>query len=585
MLVQKLTLRIWTILFFAVFCSTASTAEKLNNEAKQALDVVLVMDSSGSMKYSDPHDLRKPAAKLFISLLSAGDRASVVSFSDEGYPVAYLTPVKGKTNQEKLFSSVDKISTKGVYTNLHGALEKALMVLKRNPQANRKKVIVLMSDGKMDVGNQEKATQYTEKLMQELLPQLKAKNIEVQTLAFTDGSDQELLKKIATQTNGKFKLALSDKDLHGVYTDIFEHNKQPDMIPFEGEKFKIDGSIKEVTIVGSKDSESVTLSLISPSNQVYTAKESVNHIKWSESKLFDLITITKPETGEWKIKASSGKNKAYVITDLSFKSNTDPLEPQIGEGVMIKSWLENQGKIIKQQDLRAPQTIKLHVQTPEGETHILDMEPEAVEPGQTDTGIFTSYIALPTGGRHELKMVTKTATFSRESIINLSVIQPTTQTQNIDPIEPPIQSAKAEEETKNQVNTKSAAQHTTQEKSAASHIEQPIVSAMSKPEDTTQIEHESSKKDPSVDKKHDSEDAKEKPTKKKNKSKKEKTSHEGETKKSSGMATAVYIFIGVNLLLLIIGGAIFFFIRKKGKKNSEADVDLESEENELKEAA
>jgi len=170
MLVQKLTLRIWTILLFAVFCSTASTAEELNNKAKQALDVVIVMDSSGSMKYSDPHDLRKPAAKLFISLLSTGDRASVVSFSDEGYPVAYLTPVKGKTNQERLFSSVDKISTKGVYTNLHGALEKALKVLNRNQQANRKKVIVLMSDGKMDVGSQEKAHRYTEKLMRELLP-------------------------------------------------------------------------------------------------------------------------------------------------------------------------------------------------------------------------------------------------------------------------------------------------------------------------------------------------------------------------------------------------------------------------------
>ena len=52
------------------------------------MDVVLVMDSSGSMKKTDPHYLLIPAAKLFISLLREGDRASVVSFSDKGYTIS-----------------------------------------------------------------------------------------------------------------------------------------------------------------------------------------------------------------------------------------------------------------------------------------------------------------------------------------------------------------------------------------------------------------------------------------------------------------------------------------------------------------
>jgi Mg-chelatase subunit ChlD len=45
-------------------------------------DVVLLIDSSGSMKRTDPFNFRKNAAKLFISLLGTDDRVAVMSFGD-----------------------------------------------------------------------------------------------------------------------------------------------------------------------------------------------------------------------------------------------------------------------------------------------------------------------------------------------------------------------------------------------------------------------------------------------------------------------------------------------------------------------
>ncbi|MDH5765097.1 MAG: VWA domain-containing protein, partial [Gammaproteobacteria bacterium] len=47
--------------------------------AGNALDSVIAMDSSGSMKKTDPEELRKPAAKLFINLLNDDDQLSVIS--------------------------------------------------------------------------------------------------------------------------------------------------------------------------------------------------------------------------------------------------------------------------------------------------------------------------------------------------------------------------------------------------------------------------------------------------------------------------------------------------------------------------
>ncbi|MFP5507024.1 MAG: VWA domain-containing protein, partial [Gammaproteobacteria bacterium] len=119
---------------------------------KTGVDAVLVIDSSGSMKWTDPRRLRVPAAKLFLTLLGEHDRAGIISFSDNGYPVLGLTPA-GKTGQPRLFAAVEKVSEKGAYTNLHAALSKGLEMLAREGDPQRRRMLVLMTDGKMDTGD------------------------------------------------------------------------------------------------------------------------------------------------------------------------------------------------------------------------------------------------------------------------------------------------------------------------------------------------------------------------------------------------------------------------------------------------
>ena len=71
-------------------------------QSESSVDVVLVMDSSGSMIKTDSGFLRIPAAKLFISLLDSDDRAAVLSFSENGYQIAGLTPVNSDKNKSGL---------------------------------------------------------------------------------------------------------------------------------------------------------------------------------------------------------------------------------------------------------------------------------------------------------------------------------------------------------------------------------------------------------------------------------------------------------------------------------------------------
>ncbi|MCK5336844.1 MAG: VWA domain-containing protein, partial [Gammaproteobacteria bacterium] len=276
---------------------------------KISLDAVVILDSSGSMKKSDPHSLRKPAAKLFISLLNEEDRASIMSFSDNGYPITYLNTLDSEKNIQLTLDATDKVSTKGVYTNIHAAVERAYKILTES-KSERDPIIILLSDGKMDIGNDEKSQALSAQLIDETVPKLLEANIKVYSIAFTENSDQELLTVLSESTKGFCKVAENDEELHLAFTSIFEQSKQPDMLPLTENSFLADESIREITIVANKATPESKIYLQPPNNERFDASAKNKDIKWFISDTFDMITIKKPAPGEWKILFSDNDNKA-----------------------------------------------------------------------------------------------------------------------------------------------------------------------------------------------------------------------------------------------------------------------------------
>src|SRR5512135_3111867 len=76
----------------------AAPAAESRQPEDQGSDIVLLMDSSGSMKKTDPGNYRKDAARLFISLLGADDKIGIVSFGDSAKTLIPLT-VNSRNNR------------------------------------------------------------------------------------------------------------------------------------------------------------------------------------------------------------------------------------------------------------------------------------------------------------------------------------------------------------------------------------------------------------------------------------------------------------------------------------------------------
>ena len=516
-------------LVFLIAASLVSIAQA----ADGGVDAVLVMDSSGSMAKNDPHKLRVPAAKMFMSLLGEQDRIGLISFSDNGYPVLHLTAPGPKTNA-RILASADKVSSRGVYTNLHAALEKGLAMLEKEGQQGQEQMLVLMSDGKMDVGDSDEDWALTQKLQGELLQTARARGVKVYTIAFTQASDVELMKKLANETGALFKLANTDKDLHEVFSAIFESAKDPDMLPIEGDEFVVDASIEEVTIVASREREDVRIFLQTPQGKQLGSDDAGDNIKWFISHHFDMITVSDPEPGTWKLLYTGGRNRAYIVTNMSLNHNPQNPNLEVGKDMVLEAWLEQDGKLLDKEAVLTNTKFIMEIQDPNGASVRFDLfdRGEYGDRKPAD-GTYSNTLSYENPGTYRLSLIAKGETFQRQKSVHFEVAAP-----------PPGLAPPAPE---------------------PAVVPEPVVEPEPEPKPEAKPEPEPERE---VAAEPEAEVSEPEPN------------AEPEKKKGMNLGLAIGVFVGINLLLGAIGFAVWWFLKKRKKSAGAKDSENEDDEEE-----
>jgi hypothetical protein len=494
------------------------------------VDAVLVMDSSGSMAKNDPGKLRVPAARMFMSLLGDEDRIGLISFSDNGYPVLHLTTPTKDTNA-RILASADKVSSKGVYTNLYAALSKGIDMLVKEGKQGQEKMLVLMSDGKMDVGNSDEDWALTQKLQGELLQVARDKGIKVYTIAFTEASDIELLKQVAKESDALFKLARSDQDLHDVFSVIFESAKDPDMLPIEGDGFMVDDSIEEVTIVASKEREDVRIYLQSPDGRKLGAENADDKLKWFLSHHFDMITLSNPEPGAWKLLFTGGSNRAYIVTNMALNHNPQRPSLRVGEDMVLESWLEQDGKLLDKEAVLTNTRFLMEIEDPNGETARFDLfdKGEYGDKKPAD-GVYSNTLSYENAGTYQIRIIVEGETFQRQKTVHFDIAPLPAGSPKPEQKEQALTESQAEQKAKPEPTPEPAPDKAAAEQAAGSEV--------APEEDSEQQPQPAKKKDVHL-----------------------------------GLVAAV--FMGINLLLGATGFAVWWLLKKR-KKTVSAEAGAEA---------
>ncbi|MDH3326760.1 MAG: VWA domain-containing protein [Gammaproteobacteria bacterium] len=555
--------------------------------AEKGLDVALVLDTSGSMKKNDPNHLRIQAAKLFVSLLSRKDKVSLIGFSNRAYPLTPLLSLNSRKNEKKLLGAIEKMSTNGQLTNLHDALLGGYDLLKRHKEKNRSRHIILMSDGKMDLGNKERNLKLLEKTLEELTPKLAKENIKVHTIAFTSDSYIPLLKLAAEDTNGQFILLKDANGIHQVFENIFERTKLPEMLPLENDSFIVDDEVKEVTIVTSKFKPNSIITLQSPDGEEISLDNRKQNVNWFQARKFDLITVKNPARGYWKINYSEGGNKAYIVSDIKLETSSTKLNAEPGSPLHIQAKLVKNNKIIKNREILNSTKFTVKVTSPVGSMIENKLKDDGSEIGsERKDGIYGISYSFDKQGPYKIEIIAQGETFDRKKTLFVDVKSETFTTPftiQQDTVRKPdiLDTVTAENQTDNVVDNEASSQKNSQKQgehdassSDSSVHNKSNVDASNGPENDNRNETkiETSSHDSESDE-HTSIDNHLSAS-----SEKELTADELEASSHFGVKDAVIAFISFNAFLAMMGGGYYFWYRRQQKQKDKDKSPTEENE-------
>ena len=192
---------------------------------QEGVNVVLVLDGSGSMAATDYPPTRlesaKIAAEILIDNLEPNDHAGIILFESGATTVSYLTPFKQKT-----IDDLQAIRQRDGATAIGDGL--VLGVDMANSIPNKKKVVILLSDGDHNAGvvTPSEAVQYALKKKIQIHtigmgsdePVLLGTNI-YGTPLYAELNEEELIA-IAATANGKYYKSVDNDSLNEIFEQI-----------------------------------------------------------------------------------------------------------------------------------------------------------------------------------------------------------------------------------------------------------------------------------------------------------------------------------------------------------------------------
>jgi uncharacterized protein YegL len=205
----------WFILSFWMVSSGFAVSLMADNS-----DILLVLDNSGSMRKNDPQHLMHDVVTRFARQLTSGSRLGIVIFGKEATLVLPLTSINQVEFPSQLEESLRKVDYSSAQTDTPAGVERAIYELRQNSLPDVKRIVILFTDGIVDVGNAEKGLERERWLRSNLTLTARQLGVRIFAIAFTEEADFQLMQSVAQGTEGEYFRILRDHDIEGVFRQL-----------------------------------------------------------------------------------------------------------------------------------------------------------------------------------------------------------------------------------------------------------------------------------------------------------------------------------------------------------------------------
>ena len=420
----KLILRQTVFLISLVLLLPAGTP--LAAVSDESADTRILIDISGSMKKNDPKNLRRPAVRLLVGLLPEKSRAGVWTF---GKYVNMQVPLGlvDKVWKERGRDGASKIGSPGQFTNIEDAIRRSTRDWQGAPDRYRRH-LVLLTDGMVDVSKDPaESAASRQRILEELLPKLKELQTQVHTIALSERADHELMKALAGETGGWYEQVDNAEQLQRIFLRIFEKVGRPDTLPLKDNKFNVDASIEEVTLLIFRQADAPATKVVTPSGTVFDAETAPGSVSWHRDEGYDLLTISQPEVGEWSVQAAMDPdNRVVVVTNLKMRADELPSRLIVGETFPLTVHFTNEDKQITRKEFLDVVNINGEHTDSNGASEPIPIRDDGEAPDATaGDGLFTLGVGEDMApGKVELVINAEGKTFQREQRQWLELVPP-----------------------------------------------------------------------------------------------------------------------------------------------------------------
>lgn len=309
------------------------------------LDVVILIDRSGTMKSTDPSSIALAATKMFADRCNSRDNSvAVVTYGYEILTETDFYDLSSNGKVDQLRTEVDKctIQDGSEDTNTGMALEHVYnkIAARRAGFPNHKFAVLVISDGQIDIGDSkafkadDRYPDKSEATQNMLIQQSQAigaataqtcaaENIPIYCLGIYSQQRNILGDDMSSWSGATGGMYRDTDDINEVYNIIREMyldmTGNPDSIPVTNGMFTIPDNALEanVEIVPSIPVGKMTLTRPDGS-QVDLSGNDLN-VKIREDSHYTMVKLAKPEPGDWKLTFADGVDHnltVYVTCNL-----------------------------------------------------------------------------------------------------------------------------------------------------------------------------------------------------------------------------------------------------------------------------
>lgn len=380
------------------------------------VDLRIIIDTSGSMRHTDPLNLRIPALRLIVGLLPRGSRAGLYSFDQ--HVVTLLPP--GEVNeawQEKARRGAGRIHSRGLFTDIGAALEQSISGWSE-PSKEWQRKILLLTDGMVDISKDPAINAAArERVITQVLPRLDATGAAVYTIALSEGADHDLLRKFSRDTDGWYEQTSDSGLLQRMFLRMFNQVVQRESLPLKDNRFVVDESVHEITLVVFHRPGANPTNVSAPDGTHYNRESPPAQGRWAAEQDYDMVTVENPAPGQWRVQADSDPdNQVMVVTDLNLEMDPVPPQALMGEHLDLTARLREHGRLVNDANFLGLLSFSVTRIAENGEHDLRPLRDDGITPDTTAAdGIFSvSLDDLLHPGPQELQISVEGASFQRE---------------------------------------------------------------------------------------------------------------------------------------------------------------------------